>query len=63
MAGIIKLMIDSIIAQRAQGNATLEGIIRTKLMLKGVDPRKYTLQSNDDPCVIRKLEALVKDFK
>jgi hypothetical protein len=63
MAGKIKMMIDSIIEQRAKGNAMLEGVIRTKLMLKGVDPKKYTLQSDDDPSVISKLEALVKDLK
>ena len=63
MAGKIKMMIDSIISQRAKGNTMLEGVIKTKLMLKGIDPKKYTLQSEDDPAVISKLEALVKDLK
>jgi hypothetical protein len=63
MAGKIKMMIDSIIEQRAKDNAMLQGVIRTKLMLKGIDPKKYTLQSDDDPAVIGKLEALVKDLK
>jgi hypothetical protein len=63
MAGKIKLMIDSIIDQRAKGNAMLQGVIKTKLMLKGIDPKKFTLQSDDDPAVISKLEALLKDFK
>jgi len=63
MAGKIKTMIDSIIAQRAKGNPMLEGVIRTKLMLKGIDPKKYTLQSDDDPTVIAKLEAVAKDLK
>lgn len=63
MAGKIKTMIDSIIAQRAKGNPMLEGVIRTKLMLKGIDPKKYTLQSEDDPTVIAKLEAVAKDLK
>ena len=63
MAGKIKMMIDSIVEQRAKGNTMLEGVIRTKLMLKGIDPKKYTLQSDDDPAVIGKLEALVKDLK
>ena len=63
MAGKIKMMIDSIIQQRAKDNPMLEGVIKTKLMLKGIDPKKYTLQSDDDPVVISKLEALVKDLK
>lgn len=63
MAGKIKMMIDSIIEQRAKDNQMLQGVIRTKLMLKGIDPKKYTLQSDDDPAVISKLEALVKDLK
>ena len=63
MAGKIKKMIDSIIEQRAKGNTMLEGVIRTKLMLKGVDPKKYTLQSDDDPAILGKLEALMKDLK
>jgi hypothetical protein len=63
MAGKIKKMIDSIIEQRAKDNAMLAGVIKTKLMLKGIDPSKYTLQSEDDPAVIGKLEALVKDLK
>ncbi len=63
MAGKIKTMIDSIIQQRAKNNPMLEGVIRTKLMLKGIDSKKYTAQSDDDPAVISKLEALVKDLK
>ena len=63
MAGKIKMMIDAIIQQRAKDNPMLEGVIRTKLMLKGIDSKKFTLQSEDDPAVISKLEALVKDLK
>ena len=63
MAGKIKMMIDSIIEQRAKDNPTLQGVIRTKLMLKGIDPKKFTLQSDDDPAIIGKLETLVKDLR
>ena len=63
MAGKIKSMIDSIIDQRAKNNTMLQGVIKTKLMLKGIDPKKFTAQSDDDPAIISKLEALVKDFK
>lgn len=63
MAGKIKMMIDSIIDQRAKDNVMLQGVIRTKLMLKGIDPKKFTMQSDDDPAIISKLELLVKDLK
>jgi hypothetical protein len=63
MAGKIKKMIDSIIEQRAKDNAMLAGVIKTKLMLKGIDPSKFTPQSDDDPVIIGKLEALMKDLK
>lgn len=62
MAGKIKQMIDTVINQRAKDNAMLVGIIRTKLMLKGIDPSKFTPQSADDPVVIGKLEALIRDL-
>jgi len=63
MAGKIKKMIDSIIEQRAKDNAMLARVIKTKLILKGIDPSKFSAQSDDDPAIIRKLESLMKDFK
>jgi hypothetical protein len=62
MAGKIKQMIDTVINQRAKDNAMLVGIIRTKLMLKGIDPSKFTPQSDDDPVVIGKLETLIREL-
>jgi len=56
-------MIDSIISQRAKQNPMLAGVIKTKLMLKGIDPSKFTAQSDDDPAIIAKLEAVVKEIK
>ena len=63
MAGKIKQMIDMIIAQRAKDNQMLAGVIKTKLMLKGIDPNKFTAQSADDPAIIAKLEAVAKELK
>lgn len=62
MAGKIKQMIDNIIMQRSKGNQMLVGVVKTKLMLKGIDPGKYTAQSEDDAAVIAKLEALAKEL-
>lgn len=63
MAGKIKQMIDSIIDQRAKDNPMLERVIKTKLILKGINPNKYTLQSEDDPVVLAKLEKMILELK
>lgn len=63
MAGKIKQMIDTVINQRAKDNAMLVGVIKTKLLLKGIDPAKFTAQSEDDPAIIAKLETLIKELK
>jgi hypothetical protein len=62
MAGKIRQMIDSVIAQRAMGNPMLEKIIKTKLILKGVNPNKYTLQSDDDPVILEKIEKMLMEL-
>lgn len=63
MAGKIKQMIDSIIIQRAKDNPMLERVIKTKLILKGINPNKYTLQSEDDPVILGKLEKMIRELK
>ncbi len=62
MAGKIRQMIDSIIAQRAMGNPMLEKIIKTKMILKGVNPHKFTPESGDDPGVLEKLERMLTEL-
>jgi hypothetical protein len=62
MAGKIKEMIDSVIAQRAMGNPMLEKIIKTKLILKGINPNKYTMQSEDDPMILEKIEKMMTEL-
>lgn len=63
MAGKIRLMIDTIINQRARNNPMLAGVIKTKLMLKGIDPSKFSPQSDDDPVIIGKLEAVIRELR
>jgi hypothetical protein len=63
MAGKIKQMIDYIIKQRAQDNPMLERVIKTKLILKGINPSKYDNQSADDQVIINKLQTLINDLK
>jgi len=63
MAGKIKQMIDFVIKQRAQDNPMLERVIKTKLILKGINPSKYKTQSDDDPVIINKLQLLINELK
>lgn len=60
--GTIKKMIDQIIEKRSKGASFLVGVTRTKLLLKGVNPDKYTFESPDDPVVIEKLRALSREL-
>lgn len=56
-------MIDSIIEQRSQGKKILEGVVKMKLILKGIDPKNYTATSPDDPVVLGKLHELMNELK
>ena len=63
MAGQIKKLIDNIVEQRSQGNKVLQGVVKMKLILKGIDPKNYTEASPDDPEVLGKLLELMHDLK
>lgn len=58
--GKTKLILDTIIIQRSGGNPTVAKTIRTKLMLKGLNPDAYTLDTPDDPAIIRRLTTLAE---
>lgn len=45
MAGKIKTLIDSIVEQRAKGSKILEGVVKTKLILKRINPKDYNNQT------------------
>jgi hypothetical protein len=55
-------MIDQIIEGRSRGNQTIATTTRTKLMLKGVHPDRFTTDTPDDPAVISKLQQIAGDF-
>jgi len=63
MPGKIKRLIDSIILQRTHDNPMLERVIKTKLILKGINPNKYTFESEDDPIIIAKLEKMMNELR
>jgi len=57
MPGKIKRMIDEIVRQRTALNPMFAGMVKTKLLLKGIDPSRYDANSPDDPAVIQKVAA------
>lgn len=56
--GKTKLIIDSIITQRSGGDPMIAKVIKTKFMLKGINPDAYSLDTPDDPNLVQKLMAL-----
>lgn len=62
MPGKIHAMISTIVNERAKGNPSLESSTRTKLILKGIDPSKYTEKSEDDPLIIEKLQKCASEM-
>ena len=63
MAGKIKQLIEGIIAERSKGNEMLAKVVKTKLILKGINPAHYSDQSDDDPAIIKKLENMQQNLK
>jgi len=62
MAGQIKRMIDSILEQRSKGNPIVLSTTKTKLMLKGLNPDRFTMTSPDDPDVVARVRAAAAEF-
>lgn len=62
MAGKIKNIIDSIVESRSQGNTTIANLTKSKMVMKGINPEKFTKDSEDDPEVIEKLMILAKEL-
>jgi hypothetical protein len=62
MAGNIRQMIDSIIDKRSKGNPTIALTTRTKFILKGVNPDRFSPQSADDPIVLAKVRAIAAEM-
>jgi hypothetical protein len=62
MAGQIKRMLDTIIAERARGNPILIQTTKTKLTLKGLDPDKFNSASPDDPAMVEKVKTIAAEL-
>ena len=62
MPGKIKKLIETLIEIRSQGNPSIASTTRTKLLLKGIDSKKFTEQSDDDPAVINSLIQIADEM-
>ena len=62
MPGKIYDMITMIIDERSKGNSNVASTTRTKLLLKGIDPSKYTRESDDDPVMIDKIRKCAQEM-
>ncbi len=54
-------MIDEIIRARSKGNTTIATVTRTKLILKGIQPDRFTSLSEDDPAIVAKLRTIAAE--
>lgn len=62
MSGKIRQLIDTLVEKRSQGSASIASTTRTKLLLKGIDSKKYSEQSDDDPAVIASIIKIADEM-
>jgi hypothetical protein len=62
VAGKIKQTIEKIIEQRSKGNQTIRNTTEVKLILKGINPDKYTQDSPDNPEILAKLQQIASEM-
>ncbi len=62
MAGTVKKILDAIIATRGQSNPTFIEATRAKLILKGMNPAKYTDATPDDPAAVARARQVAAEF-
>ncbi len=62
MSGQVHAAIQKIIASRSNGNPALAQATSTKLLMKGIDPSKWSPASADDPAILAKVKQAAADF-
>jgi len=62
VAGTVKKVLDAIIAVRGQNNPTFIEATRAKLILKGMNPAKFTATTPDDPALVEKARRVAAEF-
>jgi len=62
MAGKINRQVHLILNEVAKYNPIIMNTTRTKLISKGIDPNKFSLDSPDDPEILEKLKSIAEEF-
>lgn len=62
MSGQVHSTIQKIIASRSNGNPALAQATSTKLLMKGIDPSKWSASSPDDAAMLAKVKQAAADF-
>ncbi len=62
MAGKIKHLIDLVVQQRAKGDPLVVIMTRSKLALRGVDPDRFTEESEDNPEILKIIRTIAAEL-
>ncbi len=62
MAGRIKNVLDQILRQKANGHPTILLATKTKLILKGLNPDKFSATSPDDAALLAKAVETAREM-
>ena len=62
MAGAIRRMLDQIVKERSKGNAIIATSTVTKLIVKGLDPARFSATSPDDPATLEKVRSVAREM-
>ncbi len=62
MAGQIKTMLEEIIRRRANGNNVVASTTKTKLILRGLNPDRFTAVSPDDAAILAKVKVIAGEL-
>ena len=55
-------MLDEIVQKKSGGKTVLVNVVMTKLILKGIDPSKFSASSPDDPVIIAKVATVAHEM-
>ena len=60
--GQVRMILDCIITQRSGGDPSVAHALRTKLVLKGIDPDRYSYDAPDDPQILERVKDLAHAY-
>lgn len=62
MAGEIKRRLEKLVEEVAKGNPLIRTTTKTKLIIKGLDPDKFSENTEDDPDVLKRVDEIAQEF-